>query len=416
MTLLRFLISVFTTTHRVLIIAASALAPPLGKAYRSVGLFMILTAAAISVAQGQHANPLRDLTPYPAQSAVLAAFDKYEVVGMPEAHGLKDLDDFILALVRSPRFSNRVNYIVVECGNSLYQPILDRYIAGDDVPLSDVRQVWRNTTQIMCGHSGFFEQFFPLIRAINQTLPPKQRIRVLGGDPPVDWNQIKSFQDVLRLPHRDANIAAVMEQEVLSKHRKALMLFGTFHLFHNVEHSAVSIYEKKYPHVTYVISDLALFDAQNQRHENPFTEWPVPSLAAVEGTWLGALNLEHLLPALTLIDKDCNVRHDFPKELQQPIGNLVDAVLYLGPPELLLNEQFPADTALDTKYRTELQRRQGLPGIPAAPRTIEQENAEIIKQDSNPLFLSSVPMPADASHPDPALRRAVQECRDAIHQ
>ncbi|MGA3347492.1 MAG: hypothetical protein ABSC33_00640 [Candidatus Sulfotelmatobacter sp.] len=65
---------------------------------------------------------------------------------MGAAHGNKDLDDFILHLIRNPAFPDKVNVIAVECGNSLYQPILDRYIAGANVPLPEVRQVWRNTT------------------------------------------------------------------------------------------------------------------------------------------------------------------------------------------------------------------------------------------------------------------------------
>jgi hypothetical protein len=40
------------------------------------------------------------------------------------------------------------------------------------------------------------------------------------------------------------------------------MLFGTFHLMHRVGDSAVSIYEKDYPNVTFVISDLLMFDAE----------------------------------------------------------------------------------------------------------------------------------------------------------
>jgi hypothetical protein len=116
-------------------------------------------------------------TPEPAVPAILAAFDKYEVVGMPEAHGMKDVDDFVLSLIRNSAFSQKVNDIEVECGNSLYQPDLDRYIAGEDVVFTEVRKVWRNTTQPMCGMSGFFEQFFPLVRAINQKLPPGKRLR-----------------------------------------------------------------------------------------------------------------------------------------------------------------------------------------------------------------------------------------------
>jgi hypothetical protein len=91
-------------------------------------------APALTCAKAQQSKPAgADPTPEPAVPAILAAFDKYEIVGMPEAHGLKDVDDFILSLVRNPAFSERVNDIEVECGNSLYQPVLDRYIAGGDV-------------------------------------------------------------------------------------------------------------------------------------------------------------------------------------------------------------------------------------------------------------------------------------------
>jgi len=86
--------------------------------------------------------------------------------------------------------------VPVECGNSLYQPILDRYIAGDDVPLSEVRQVWRNTTQPMCGMSAFYEVLFPLVRRINQKVPPEKKLRMLAGDPPIDWSKVTG-QDLL---------------------------------------------------------------------------------------------------------------------------------------------------------------------------------------------------------------------------
>lgn len=80
-------------------------------------------------------------TPEPAIPAILAAFDRYEVVALDAAHGRKDVDDFILTLIRHPAFAERANDIAVECGNSLYQPILDRYIAGEDVPIEETRKV-----------------------------------------------------------------------------------------------------------------------------------------------------------------------------------------------------------------------------------------------------------------------------------
>jgi hypothetical protein len=124
-------------------------------------LVLLLTAVGHVAAQTQQTKPVgSEPNPESAISAVLAAFDNYEVVGMSVAHGMKDQDDFILSLIRAPAFPEKVNDIAVECGNSLYQPILDRYIAGEDVPFTEVQKVWRNTTQPMCGMSGFFGQFF----------------------------------------------------------------------------------------------------------------------------------------------------------------------------------------------------------------------------------------------------------------
>ena len=125
-----------------------------------------------------------DATPQPAVSAILSAFDKYEVVAMPQGHGMQDLNDFILSLIRNPGFSEKVNGIEVEFGNSLYQPMLDRYIGGEDVSFTELQKVWRKMGQPASGASGFVEQFFPLVRAINQKLSPGKRLRVLAGDPP----------------------------------------------------------------------------------------------------------------------------------------------------------------------------------------------------------------------------------------
>jgi hypothetical protein len=284
----------------------------------AVLLVLTLTGAYAQTQQGETkgADPLAQ----PAISAILAAFDKYEVVAMPQGHGMQDLNDFVFSLIRNPAFSEKVNDIVFESGNSLYQPILDRYIAGEDMPFTEVQKVWRKMGQPAAGASAFVEQFYPLVRALNQKLPPQRRLRVLAGDPPIDWDQIKSFDHVIRLVHRDEGIASVMEKEVLSKHRKALMLFGTFHLFHGVGGSAVSIYEKDYPNLTFVIGELGVFDTDLPTlSSSRLATWPIPSLALAKGTWLGALDLGHFIPPGTRIDPGCNVHHDFPKALQNPI-------------------------------------------------------------------------------------------------
>jgi hypothetical protein len=274
--------------------------------------------------------------------AILVAFDKYEVVGMDAAHGNKDVDDLILHLLRQPGLPNKVKDIVVECGNSLYQDVLNRYIAGDDVSLTEVRQVWRNTTQPMCSVSGFYEILFPLVRRINESLPPERKLRVLAGDPPVDWSKVENQSQVML--DRDANAAAVMEKEVLSKHRKALMLFGTSHLFHSDKtaprglESAVERYEVNYPGVTFVIGTAvvsrdAIPRAIINKMKEGMASWPVPSLVKnLKGTWLADVD-------------------------QYYFSKMVDAYLYLGPADLMLAEPRPAEIFLNKEYMAELNRR-----------------------------------------------------------
>jgi hypothetical protein len=301
-----------------------------------VVLFSALAFCAPLSAQ-ERSNPI----PEDATKAVLAAFDKYEVVGMGAGHGNKDLDDLILHLIRDPAFPDKVNDVVVECGNSLYQSILDRYIAGGEVSISEARQVWRNTTQPMCSVSGFYEILFPLVRRINQGLPPKKRLRMLAGDPPIDWSKVKNKSEVML--DRDASVASVMQKEVLSKHRKSLMLFGTFHLFHSNKsapkglESAVQRYEKDYPGTTMVIGDFMVFTDStppaDDQLEVRMASWPVPSLVQnLKGTWLGNADKTYF-------------------------SEMVDAYLYLGPSSLMLIEPRPAEIFYNKAYMEELRRR-----------------------------------------------------------
>jgi hypothetical protein len=315
--------------------------------------------------------------PKPAQKATLALFDKYEVVGMSAGEGNKDLDDFILALIRDPELPNKVNDIVVEDGNSLYQPILDRYIAGEDVPLTEVQQVWRNTTQPMGGLSTFGEELFPLIREINKKLPPDKKFRVLAADSPIDWSQAKSRDDAVKyLRARDESMASVMKTEVLSKHRKALALLGLGHLAHDTS-SAVGRYEKDYPGVTYVVEESGEFGLMNpsarkynDELEQRLASWPVPSLANVKGTWLDELPAAYT-PLLSQLSRG------------RTLSSIADGYLYLGPHHLALYEHTPANIVLDKDYMAEKQRRIQLLGMP------EHTGGMLGLEESNPTLLDA---------------------------
>jgi hypothetical protein len=374
----------------------------------TVLLLVFTLAMAYGQTQQRQTKPAEPI-PQPAISAILAAFDKYEVVAMPQGHGMQDLNNFIFSLIRNPAFSEKVNDIEVEFGNSLYQPMIDRYIAGENVPFTELQKVWRKMGQPASGASGFVEQFFPLVRALNQKLPPERRLRVLAGDPAVDWDQVKNIQELMAKGFsRETSIASVMEKEALAKHRKALMLFGTMHLLHGTG-SAVARIEEDYPNLTFVISDLGTFDTNLPTlFDSKFINWPIPALARSKGTWLGALEISHFIPPPLRIDQDCNFHHEFSAALQKPMEELVDAFLYLGPQDLRLREKIPADIALDATYRAELQRGGVMLGFPnAASETPQEFDREIVNGASDPLY--AIPN----EPPDPKeVKAAVEDCLD----
>jgi hypothetical protein len=317
------------------------------RAGRLTGSFISVMCAGVVASQAPPATSPPAANGGDAARSILALFDVYQVVGMTSAHRRKDLDDFILSLVRHPAFPDAVDDVVVECGNSLYQSTLDRYIAGDDVPLVEARQVWRTTTQPMCSVSPFYEQLISLVRRINERLPAAQRIRVIAADPPIDWTTVRTESDVKGfLSGRDASIAAAMEREVLAKRRMALMLFGIGHLTHapnitagfEMPESGVARYEKKYPGVTFVIDQ---YDGSACGSLTPST---IPAVAAFE-TRIASLPVPSLISA---------------KETGIPTFGRIDAYLYLGPRNLLLAEPRPATVFLDQPFMAELRRRAAL--------------------------------------------------------
>jgi len=129
-------------------------------------------------------------------TSLLSAFDHVDVVALEETRGNKADAELRLRLVRDPDFPFRVNSIIVEFGNSLHQAILDRYIDGQDVSQGEIEQVWRDTTQVAAWDAPVYAEFFAAVREVNQKLPPLRRVHAIAGDPPIDWDKVKTKQDI----------------------------------------------------------------------------------------------------------------------------------------------------------------------------------------------------------------------------
>ena len=144
----------------------------------------------------------------PAVEGVLDLFNQKAVVALGDYHGLAQEEAFYIALIRDPEFAEKVGNVVVEFGGEGAQDIIDRYVAGENVPLTELRRVWTDTVGWYPGPASLgYVNFFANVRAANLKLPPEHRIKVWLGDPSIDWSKINSFRDLQPyLARRDDNV------------------------------------------------------------------------------------------------------------------------------------------------------------------------------------------------------------------
>jgi hypothetical protein len=284
---------------------------------------------------------------------VLDQFERYSIVALSEGpHNNQKGHDFRLALVRDPRFGRLVNDVVVEFGNSRYQPVMDRFTAGADVPYRELRHVWEDTT--MPGpiwDSPVYYEFFAAIRDVNRATG--SHIRVLPGDPPIDWASIRGAGQIdAYYPQRSPHAAAVIQREVLKKNHRALVVYGEGHLIGRGTRAdtLVAILERDSQARIFTISnryaDLSRFQTGSA--------WPVPSLILVEGTTLGAE------PYGRLVGDDASAKGP-------PLEYFFDAVLHLGGPSALSMTEVQKSVCNDSEYLKMRFERFALTATPDGP-------------------------------------------------
>lgn len=332
-------------------------------------LAIVVVSFSVKGQEDTSAKPRSDLRPQNAVNSVLTLFDKYPVVALGEAHRLQEEHDFIISLIQHPDFAAKVSDIVVEFGNALYQDTLDRYIAGENVSINELRQVWRNT-----GFSSWtwdapvYERLFVTVRAVNQKLPPTKRLRVVAGDPPLDWSKsAKEINAVQQQYPRDDHFAAVVEKEVFAKRRKALLIMGMAHLLRHSwnpysgddSEKVTEMIELHHPGKVFVIMAHVFLD----RHPNleaRLATWPKPSFAVLKNTWLGAIDTDQVMSQSRTRGfsdgKVVTVRiNPYPG---MKLEDLADGYIYFG--DLAsLTASYPAAELYraDPDYVRELQRR-----------------------------------------------------------
>ena len=332
-------------------------------------------------------------------AAIIEAFRAHEVVALGNVEGGNEqAHAFQVSLIRNPRFTAVANDILVEFGNARYQAIVDRFIRGEDVPYDLLRRVWQDTTQVEWDLP-IDEDFFRAVRAVNESLLPTSQLRILLGDPPIDWEHVHNLEDLHQtMGDRDAYALEVLRREVLAKKRRALVIYGGQHLIrmNTILNAAdewaqgiIGRMEKDHLASAFTILPETRRDLKAQQAD--VASWPIPSVALLRGTSLGS----------TIWDPRPNVRP--VREEDQ-----VDAVLYLGPPSSMTTSKLAPALCSDRAYIEMRLSRLAL--VPPPPGATSPQADQLKEYCAHPGGYTEIP------DREPTITEMVRKIlRDAAH-
>ena len=116
-------------------------------------------------------------------------------------------------------------------------------------------------------------------------------MRVLAGDPPIDWDKISSRSDYEKFAgQRDQSVFSVIEAQVLPRHHKALLIMGPGHFRRGVtvngQTCIIDLYERAHPDRIFVVAGTPSLN-QELRSYSP------ESFFFTKGSWLEELSSAH---------------------------------------------------------------------------------------------------------------------------
>jgi hypothetical protein len=300
-----------------------------------------------------------------AVDVLLSAFDRLNLVALGERHWAREDAAFRLSLIRHPAFAQKVNDIVIEFANPLYQTLLDRFVNGGEVESSDLQKVWQDTTQPGAWDSPVYEEFIVAVRSLNAGSAADHRLRVLAADYPVDW-RVAAAVHGSAFNARDEFAASLIRREVLDRGRKGLIVFGAAHLYRSRPGTVIELLRNHAGAESFVV-----VPAGGPNLPDPFAAIEAtsmrPALLAMNSK-LARIEAADVLEKdgkrIKVVDGKSVFENGKPVfipvfEAGVKLGDLVDACLYFGdkPPEFVQ----PSSALYEgTQYGLEVQRRRAV--------------------------------------------------------
>lgn len=334
--------------------------------FKSLLLLAAITLISASVCRAQtHPTP-GDPKPEDATIAVVRAFKTHDIVMLGEFHGNKQLYEWLRKLVATPEFADHVDDIVMEFGNSLYQKSVDEYVSGKDVPFEKVEKAWRNTVGALGPPSPVTASLYKAVRDANMQRRGKHQMRVLCGDPYIDWDNVKEARDVgPYLSHRDDWYAQVAKDEVLARHHRALLIMGSMHFLRNYQvgpmKATIEPELRQAGAKTWLILAGTNTPTDYDHPDHRLDGWKPPVIVSATG-WVGELAARPLTEG-GQDDLVINMKDESGNQIKKPsfmepkLKDGADAFLYLGPRETLTVVNMTRAQLEGTAYGKEIERR-----------------------------------------------------------
>ena len=304
--------------------------------------------------------PPRPAVPQEPIAAIVDAFSTHDVVAIADPHGIVQMQAFLLSLVRDPRFAAAAHDIVIETLSARYQDVIDRFVRGDDVPAGVLRRAGEDhSVPTNLGFQG--EELLRAVRAVNASLTGR-KLRVIAGDPPIDWENVTSSDDHRRwIELRDTYPADLIHRQVLERGRRALVVYGQLHL---QRRQIASNYDMSTWQAQTIVSLLErdtrarVFNVwtvvdRSMAPPGELASWPAPRLAVLHGTPLGAMDFgtfsQGLGGRVTVTDQGFV---PVPKQDWKPMRmeDQFNALLYLGPPSSMTYATIPVEYCRDKEF------------------------------------------------------------------
>lgn len=309
----------------------------------------------------------------PADAALAARLAQHRIVGLGEVHWSGQPIDWLCDWLTQPGRADLLDTLVVEFGNGRHQSRLDAYLAGEAVSPAALRAVLQDALFFLTWSHPAYLRLFATVRQLNQQRPAGRRLRICLAEAPFNWHSPALASDWrAALARREDDYQQCVQTQVLAPGRRALLLFGAFHLRRQGESQ---------PQLAHHILDPLGARLVRQLGDDCYFIWPHftedaevnrllavdagsrPRLCHLAASPLGARRFGELHPRLAS---------------RQTLGALTDGYLDLGP--LPRHQSLPAAWLSDAAWCREAWRRaRALPADAAGP--LQQQLQQLGVQD-----------------------------------